>query len=66
MDFAKAGTYGIGVAMGNGSGGEAGASFMGKYFKMILVVRSELKMGKGSPVLTRRCVSLQAGPAQEP
>uniref|UniRef100_A0A4W5NI72 Peptidyl-tRNA hydrolase 2, mitochondrial n=1 Tax=Hucho hucho TaxID=62062 RepID=A0A4W5NI72_9TELE len=31
----------------NGSGGEADASFMGEEFKMILVVRSELKMGKG-------------------
>ncbi|XP_034148850.1 peptidyl-tRNA hydrolase 2, mitochondrial isoform X3 [Esox lucius] len=37
----------VGVAMGNG--GEASASVMGEggEFKMILVVRSDLKMGKG-------------------
>ncbi|CAB1352513.1 unnamed protein product [Coregonus sp. 'balchen'] len=39
----------IGAAMGNGSGGEMAASVMGEggEFKMILVVRSDLKMGKG-------------------
>ena len=51
--------------MGNGSGGEADASFMGEEFKMILVVRSELKMdmGKVAAQCSQAAVSLQAGPA---
>uniref|UniRef100_A0A8C7JHX7 peptidyl-tRNA hydrolase n=1 Tax=Oncorhynchus kisutch TaxID=8019 RepID=A0A8C7JHX7_ONCKI len=54
--------------MGNVSGGEADASFMGEEFKMILVVRSELKMGMGKVVAqcSHAAVSLQAGPAQKP
>uniref|UniRef100_A0A8C7QYE4 peptidyl-tRNA hydrolase n=1 Tax=Oncorhynchus mykiss TaxID=8022 RepID=A0A8C7QYE4_ONCMY len=58
----KACTYGIGAAMGNGSGGEADASFMGEEFKMILVVRSELKMdmGKVAAQCSQAAVSLQA------